>query len=179
MGFLNGRVTFTRYRISGQSPLPFGEEMLALAEQHVIGRHGATEATDGVSSGWAGGDHVLDLSFDLAKNVINDALHLAIRVDTDKIPSSLLRAYTQIETDALAKQNPSGLPTKAQRTEAKEAARLRQRPRRLTADSVASIITRFSGTARPESSTQARRARVFWSGSVSSFVRRSTAIWSR
>jgi hypothetical protein len=125
MGFLNGRVTFTRYRISGQSPLPFGEEMLALAEQHVIGRHGATEATDGVSSGWAGGDHVLDLSFDFAKNVINDALHLAIRVDTDKIPSSLLRAYTQIETDALAKQNPSGLPTKAQRTEAKEAARLR------------------------------------------------------
>ena len=125
MGFLNGRVTFTRYRISGQSPLPFGEEMLALAEQHVIGRHGATEATDGVSSGWAGGDHVLDLTFDLAKNVINDALHLAIRVDTDKIPSSLLRAYTQIETDALAKQNPSGLPTKAQRTEAKEAARLR------------------------------------------------------
>src|SRR6516164_11222814 len=125
MGFLNGRVTFTRYRISGQSPLPFGEEMLALAEQHVIGRHGATEATDGVSSGWAAGDHVLDLTFDLAKNVINDALHLAIRIDTDKIPGSLLRAYTRIETDARAQLNPSGFPTKAQRQEAKEAARIR------------------------------------------------------
>ncbi len=114
MGFLNGRVTFTRYRISGQSPLPFGEEMLALAEQHVIGRHGATEATDGVSTGWAGGDHVLDLTFDLAKNVINDALHLAIRVDTDKIPSSLLRLHAdrdrrpgQAEPERTAHQSPA------------------------------------------------------------------------
>src|SRR5262249_26046506 len=69
--------------------------------------------------------HVLDLSFDLAKNVINDALHLAIRVDTDKIPGALLRAYTKIETDARAQLNPSGFPTKAQRAEAKEAARIR------------------------------------------------------
>ena len=86
MGFLNGRVTFTRYRVSGDSPLPFGDDILALAEQHVIGRHGSAEPTDGVSTGWAGGDHVLDLSFDLGKNVVNDALHLAIRIDTDKIP---------------------------------------------------------------------------------------------
>jgi hypothetical protein len=125
MGFLNGRVTFTRYRVSGSSPLPFAEDVLALAAQHVAGRHGAADPTDGVSTGWAGGDHVLDLTFDLAKNIINDALHLAIRIDTDKIPGSLLKAYTQIETEARAKLNPSGHPTKAQRTEAKEAARLR------------------------------------------------------
>jgi hypothetical protein len=125
MGFLNGRVTFTRYRVSGSSPLPFAEDVLALAAQHVAGRRGAADPTDGVSTGWAGGDHVLDLTFDLAKNIINDALHLAIRNDTDKIPGSLLKAYTQIETEARAKLNPSGHPTKAQRTEAKEAARLR------------------------------------------------------
>src|SRR5262249_29608450 len=41
------------------------------------------------------------------------------------IPGSLLRAYTQIEVETLARQNPSGHPTKAQRLEAKEAARLR------------------------------------------------------
>ena len=108
MGFLNGRVTFTRYRVSGSSPLPFADELLALAEQHAAGRHGSADPTDGVSTGWAGGDHVLDLTFDLAKNVVNDALHLAIRIDTDKIPGSLLKAYTQIETEALAKLNPSG-----------------------------------------------------------------------
>lgn len=125
MGFLNGRVTFTRYRVDGPSPLPFSGDHLAVAEGHVIGRHGPADPTDGVSTGWAGGDHVLDLTFDLAKNVVNDALHLAIRIDSDKIPGSLLRAYTQIETEVLARQNPSGQATKAQRQEAKEAARLR------------------------------------------------------
>ena len=125
MGFLNGRVTFTRYRVSGPSPLSFGEETLELARQHLLGRHGAADPADGTVTGWAGGDHVLDLSIELGKNVINDALHLAIRIDTDKIPGSLLRAYTQIEIDARAQLNPSGVASKAQREEAKEAAKLR------------------------------------------------------
>ena len=125
MGFLSGRVTYLRYRVGGEGPLPFGEEVLERARAHAIGKHGAGEPSDGVSVGWAGGDHVLDTTIDLGKNVVNDALHLAIRVDTDKIPASLLRAYTRMETDARAAANPSGYPTKAQRTEAKEAARIR------------------------------------------------------
>jgi hypothetical protein len=125
MGFLSGRVTFTRYRVGGDSSLPFGEDILELARQHLIGRHSAAEASDGVSTGWAGGDHVLDLTMDLGKNVVNDALHMAIRIDVDKIPGSLLRAYTQMEIEARAKNNPSGFPTKAQREEAKEAAKAR------------------------------------------------------
>ena len=32
MGFLNGRVTFTRYQVSGSSPLPFGDETLEQAQ---------------------------------------------------------------------------------------------------------------------------------------------------
>lgn len=125
MGFLNGRVTYVRYRVSGSSPLPFGEELLEQAQLHAIGRHGAADPTDGVAVGWAGGDHVLDVTFDPAKNLINDALHMAIRIDADKIPGSLLKAYTKIETDARAQLNPSGYPTKSQRLEAKEAARIR------------------------------------------------------
>src|SRR3954447_24011341 len=125
MGFLNGRITYVRYRVGGSSPLPFGEEILEQAQLHAIGRHGAADPNDSVSAGWAGGNHLLDLTFDLAKNIINDALHLSIRIDTDKIPGSLLRAYTRIETDARAQLNPSGLPTKAQRQEAKEAAKIR------------------------------------------------------
>ena len=125
MGFLNGRVTYVRFRVGGESPLPFGEDILEVASRHAIGRHGAGETNDGISVGWAGGDHLLDTTLDLGKNVVNDALHLAIRVDTDKIPGSLLRAYTKIETNARARMNPSGYPTKAQRQEAKEAAKAR------------------------------------------------------
>src|SRR5262249_21157731 len=125
MGFLNGRVTFTRYRVGGPSPLPFGEEVLEQARQHLLGRHGAADPADGTVTGWAGGDHVLDLSIELARQLGKHALHLGIRIDTDKIPGSLLRAYTQIEIDARAQLNPSGVATKAQREEAKEAAKLR------------------------------------------------------
>ncbi len=125
MGFLNGRVTYTRFQVSGDAPLPFGEEILEPVSLHAIGRHGAGDTASGVMTGWAAGDHVLDLDFGLEKNLINDALHLAMRVDTDKIPASLLNAYTRIETDARASTNPSGFPTKAQRAEAKEAAKIR------------------------------------------------------
>ncbi len=125
MGFLNGRVTYVRYRVGGNSPLPLGEELIELAQQHLIGRHGASEATDGISVGWAGGEHVLDTTIDSVKNIVNDSVHLALRVDTDKIPGSLLRAYTKIETDARAKMNPSGFANKAQKAEAKEAAKAR------------------------------------------------------
>jgi len=125
MGFLSGRVTFTRYRVGGASPLPFGDEVVELARQHQIGQHGSAESSDGITTGWAGGDHVLDLTIDLGKNVLNDALHMAIRIDADKIPGSLLRAYTQMEIQARAQMNPSGFATKAQKEEAKEAAKAR------------------------------------------------------
>ena len=122
MGFLSGRVTYTRYRVAGDSPLPFGSEILEAVEQHAIGRHGPGESRDGVAVGWSGGDHVLDTTFGLEKNVLGDALHVGMRIDTDKIPGDLLRAYTKMELDARAAGNPSGQPTKAQRAEAKEAA---------------------------------------------------------
>ena len=125
MGFLNGRVSYMRFRVSGDSALPFDEEILEKASNHAIGRHCDADPTDGVHFGWSGGNHVLDMSFELGKNVVNDALHLGLRIDSDKIPGDLLKAYTQIELDARAAQNASGRPTKAQREEAKEAAKVR------------------------------------------------------
>jgi hypothetical protein len=125
MGFWNGRITYTRYRVGGPSPLPFSDELLELARKHRIGQHGSAEPKDGTSSGWSGGDHVLDVDLDIGKNIVGDALHLANRVDTDKVPAALLRAYTQIEIEARARQNPSGIATKAQKQEAKEAANIR------------------------------------------------------
>jgi hypothetical protein len=125
MGFLSGRVTYTRYRVSGDAPLPFDEDTIEQLNAHLIGRHGSGDPQDGISFGWAGGDHVLDTTLGLEKNILGDCLHLGLRIDTDKIPGDLLRAYTRIETDARAAGNPSGFATKAQRAEAKEAAMIR------------------------------------------------------
>src|SRR5262249_29289810 len=55
----------------------------------------------------------------------SDALHFALRIDTPKVPADLLRAYTQLELEALAADNPSGIPSARQKREARLAARER------------------------------------------------------
>ena len=50
--------------------------------------------------------HILDTDFDLEKNVVNDALHFCLRVDTQKVPADLLRAYTQVELEGLSRGVP-------------------------------------------------------------------------
>ncbi len=124
MGFLTGRVTFLRYQVDGPSPGLFGPEYLEKLSTHAIGQP-CTAARDGVEAGWIAGDDILDTGFDLAKNVVNDALHFALRVDTHKLPADLLRAYAREELQALAAENPSGRPSARQKKEAREAARER------------------------------------------------------
>src|SRR5262249_46845228 len=60
---------------------------------------------------------------DLAKNVVHDTLNFALRIDTQKLPAELLRAYYQVELDALAAGNPSGRPSARRKREVREAAR--------------------------------------------------------
>jgi hypothetical protein len=122
MGFYSGRATFTRYRVAGPAPKMFSEQHLAKLAEHAVGRQRMLSA-DGVQVGWAAGDHVLDTEFDLAKNVINDQLFFALRTDTVKLPSDLLRAYYAIDLAALARHNPSGHASARQKREAKESAR--------------------------------------------------------
>ena len=85
MGFFSGRVTFGRCRVNGPSPGMFGPEHLERLQGHAIGKQ-KTAAADGVEVGWTAGDHILDTSFDLEKNVVNDALHFCLRIDTSASP---------------------------------------------------------------------------------------------
>ena len=126
MGFLNGRVTYVRYRVSGPSPLPFGEELLEQAELHAIGRHGAADPTDGVNVGWAGGDHVLDLDVRPRQERHQRRPPPGDPDRHRQDPRRRCSGPTPRSRPTPARQlNPSGFPTKAQRQEAKEAARIR------------------------------------------------------
>ncbi len=122
MGFFSGRVTLTRFRVKGPGPKLFRTEHLDRLKAHVIGKQ-RTASSDGVETGWTAGGHLLDTEFDLEKNVVNDTLHFALRLDTNKLPGDLLRAYTQIEMDTAAKTNPSGKASAYQKREARTAAR--------------------------------------------------------
>jgi hypothetical protein len=123
MGFLSGRVTFARFRVAGASPGLFDAEHLKALSAHAAGKQRIADK-DGIEVGWTAGGHVLDTRFDLAKNVVNDGLHFAFRVDSERLPADLLRAYTQIELDALTAKKPSGTPSARQKREARE-----ERPR--------------------------------------------------
>jgi hypothetical protein len=124
MGFFSGRVSFLRFRVDGPTPGLFGPEYLEKLSSHAVGKQ-KTESKDGTEVGWIAGDDILDLGFDLAKNVVGDTLHFSLRVDTRKLPGDLLRAYTRSELQILAADNPSGKPSVTQKKEAKEAARQR------------------------------------------------------
>jgi hypothetical protein len=124
MGFLSGRVSFLRFGVRGKSPKTFGPEHLDKLAEHAHGRQ-KTISADGIQAGWVAGDHILDTRFDLAKNIVNDTLQFALRVDAQKVPADLLRAYTQVELEGAAASNPSGIPSARQKREARLTARER------------------------------------------------------
>lgn len=118
MGFFSGRVTCLRFKVAGRGPSTFGPDHLEKLDEHAIGKQRLASA-DGTSIGWIAGDHILDTRFELAKNVVNDALHFALRIDSQAVPNDLLRAYTQVELEGLASGNPSGMPSARQKREAR------------------------------------------------------------
>jgi hypothetical protein len=124
MGFFKGRVGFLRFGVRGRSPKMFGPEHLEKLSEHAIGKHRQVSA-DGVQVGWTAGDHILDTQFELAKNIVNDTLQFELRVDSQKVPAELLRAYTQVELQGLAAGNPSGIPSARQKRDARASARER------------------------------------------------------
>lgn len=121
MGFLSGRVSFERFKVGGRELTLFDQRHVDILDRHAMGRTGALTA-DGVEVGFTAGDHLLDLDFTLEKNILNDCLHAAIRIDTNKVPGDLLKAYMQMELAILSAKNPSGFPSRQQRMQAKQVA---------------------------------------------------------
>ena len=124
MGFLSGSATFDRFRITNDPTGVFGEEHLELLKKHKIKSTGRN-LYEQPSSGFLGGAHLLDTKFDFEKNIIGDAMHFSIRIDSCQIPGPIKRAWTHIELSGITKDNPGSRPSKAQREEAKQAVEAR------------------------------------------------------
>jgi hypothetical protein len=110
--------------VEGAAPRLFGPEHLETLADRAIGKQ-RTQSKDGSDAGWITGADILDTDFDLAKSVVSDSLHFALRVDSQKLPADLLRAYARAELKALAAGNPSGHPSARQNQEARDSARER------------------------------------------------------
>jgi len=73
MGFLAGRVSYLRFQVDGPPPGLFGPDHLEKLSNHAIAKQ-PVAAKDGTEAGGIAGDDILDLAFDLAKNVVADCL---------------------------------------------------------------------------------------------------------
>ena len=106
----------------GTSPKVANEELLEKLARHAmkVGEFGIPEEEE---YGWSGGRHIFDGQFTFEHNIFNDALHFALRIDTNKVPGDLKKAYAIMEEEAVAKKNPSGFISKSQKSEVKEAVR--------------------------------------------------------
>ncbi|NND97619.1 MAG: hypothetical protein HKN47_09860 [Pirellulaceae bacterium] len=120
MPFLRGSLGFERFSVEGFDSDQFTDEHLEILNQNSAGNF-QTSSTENVHVGFLAGDHLFDQAFDLTKNVINDAVHCSVRIDTNQIPAAIRNAWMQMELAGVAKDSPSGVPTKTQRKEAKEA----------------------------------------------------------
>ena len=122
MGFASGSVSFRRFAVVGSAPTAPDQSLLDKLAENTL-RPGEFGVPEEVEFGWGGGRHVLDGSFGFEHNVFADALHFALRIDTNKVPGDLKKAYKLMEEEAAAAANPSGFISKNQKKDVKDTVR--------------------------------------------------------
>jgi hypothetical protein len=119
MGFSSGSVSMRRFVVSGDLPKTVDEALLETLDRHKLSPS-ADDAPAEIEYGWCGGRHVLDNQFDFERNIFNDAISFALRVDTNRVPAELRLAYKMMEEEAVAAGNPSGFISKKQKKSVRE-----------------------------------------------------------
>ena len=120
MGFTSGSIAFRRFAVIGPKQPDVPDEKIIETLQENALRVSELGVPEPVEYGWCGGRHVLDGSFSFQHNVFNDCMFFALRIDTNKVPGDLKKAYQIMEEDAASKDNPSGFISKKQKAEAKD-----------------------------------------------------------
>lgn len=122
MGFPSGSVSFRRFKVVGEQPTLIDQALLDKIAEHrmQVGEFSVPEETE---YGWCGGRHVFDGKFSHQHNVFAEAIHFALRIDTNRVPGELKKAYQLMEEEAAGKENPSGHASKKQKKDVKEVVR--------------------------------------------------------
>ena len=84
MSFFSGRLSFIKFRVRGRKPSMFGPDHLEKLAANASGK-ARIMAADATDVGWNAGDHILDTDFSLEKNIVNDSLQFALRIDRVKL----------------------------------------------------------------------------------------------
>jgi hypothetical protein len=95
MGFDRGTIAFTRFKVTGDSP--------GMPDEPTLERFSGLALRDGdltsaeIEYGWCGGRHVLDEAFAFGHNVYAECFRVGLRIDTNKVPSEIKKAYVALE----------------------------------------------------------------------------------
>ncbi len=123
MSLMGGTVSFQRFRIAGEFFDDVTEKFMSAVTRRAFGR--TPPAPDDYQFGWIGPRHVLDTEIDAQQVAFGGFALLSLRLDRLRAPSNILRAYVQIEEDAIRKASGREFLSTGERRKAREAARLR------------------------------------------------------
>lgn len=124
MGFASGTISFRRFSVIGEAPSAPQQSLLDRLGEFQL-QEGGYGLPDEIEYGWSGGRHLYDGQFTFENNVFADALLFALRIDSNKVPGDVKKAYQALEEQATAKNNPSGFISKAQKADVKDSVRRR------------------------------------------------------
>lgn len=122
MAFDSGSISFRRFAVVGELPASPDQALLESLSEHAL-RPGDIGVPEEIEYGWSGGRHILDDSFSFEHNVFADAISFGLRIDTNKVPGDLKKAYKLMEEEAVAANNPSGFISKLQKKDVKDVVR--------------------------------------------------------
>lgn len=121
MSFTSGRVSFVRFRVTGDAPAAADDTALSILKEHAFVET-PIGAPDEIEAGFITGEHILDTQFTYEKNGFGQCLLFALRIDTHKVPAEIKQAYKKINEQAAAEGNPSGFASKTQKRDAADQA---------------------------------------------------------
>lgn len=130
MPFRTGSIAYARFRIvsagSASPPADVSQDLLDALGQHTL-RTSDIGEPPAVEFGWCAGRHVFDEQFAAEHNVFGRALLFGLRIDTNKVPADIRRAYRAMSETMFIADNPTGFLSRRERQAAREDAEERCR----------------------------------------------------
>jgi len=130
MPFRSGSIAYARFRVvstgSITPPADASQDILDALARHAL-KPGDIGEPSPVEFGWCGGRHVFDEEFAPDHNVFGRSLLFALRIDTNKVPADIRRAYRAMSETMFLADTPTGFLSRRERAAAREDAEERCR----------------------------------------------------
>ena len=124
MGLASGSASFQRYFLSESAPADVTDAFVQAVNDNAFGRYGAASA-DGIEVGWISPRHLFASDIAADQIAAGRFVSLAMRLDRNNVPPAIMKSYIRIEEETALEASGREFLSKAERTQAREAARLR------------------------------------------------------